>query len=226
MTVLNHNCLPWVMRIQTTLLHVLLSCMVFSFYTATAQRSDFIVKKTGDTVYVEKVILKYDCIKVKNFNEKTKYTFDEIQSFYVSDKKCHYEKIKFTYKKTSAEKRSDFFFIRLTNGKVKLYQNNGVSYGATFNIAAGMQFGAGLSPISATKNITFYIAILDAVPELLSEDAPLQLTNEVYEILKEYLYGNPEIEKKLEQHSNEKPLAKKEKIINLINEYNTWVKSK
>ena len=98
MTVLNHNCLPWVMRIQTTLLHVLLSCMVFSFYTATAQRSDFIVKKTGDTVYVEKVILKYDCIKVKNFNEKTKYTFDEIQSFYVSDKKCHYEKIKFTYK--------------------------------------------------------------------------------------------------------------------------------
>jgi hypothetical protein len=86
MTVLQHNCLPLLKRIQKTILQVLLGCVVFSCYTATAQRSDFIVKKTGDTVYVEKVTLKYDVIKVKNYSEKTKYTYDEITSFYDYDK--------------------------------------------------------------------------------------------------------------------------------------------
>lgn len=200
--------------------------MVFSCYTATAQRSYFIVKKTGDTVYVEKVTLKYDVIKVKNYSEKTKYTYDEITSFYDYDKKYHYEKVKFPYKKTLEESRSEFFLIRLTNGKVKLYLNDGISYASSYNSLSGLQTAPGLPGIISSRNSTYYIAIYDAKPELISEDEPLKLTSEVYEILKVYLYGNSEIEKKLEQLSNEKPLVKKEKIINIINEYNAWVKSK
>jgi hypothetical protein len=124
------------------------------------------------------------------------------------------------------ESRSEFFLIRLTHGKVKLYLNDGISYASSYNSLSGLQTAPGLPGIISSRNSTYYIAIYDAKPELISEDEPLKLTSEVYEILKVYLYGNSEIEKKLEQLSNEKPLVKKEKIINIINEYNAWVKSK
>ena len=44
-------------------------------------------------------------------------------------------------------------------------------------------------------------------------------------MLKIYLYGNIEIEKKLDNLFLSKPTAKEKQIIDLINEYNIWVKS-
>lgn len=226
MRILHRKRITLVTPIKKSSMLLLIGFAIFHFYTATAQRSDFIVKKTGDTVYVEKVTLKYDVIKVKNYSEKAKYRYDEITSFYDYDKKCHYEKVTIPYKKTLAEPRSEFFLIRLTKGKVKLYLNDGLSYYSSYDAITGKQNVPGLPGIIAGKNSSYYIAIFDAKPELLSEDENLKLTSEVYEILKMYLYGNPEIEKKLEHLSNEKPLAKKEKIITLINDYNAWVQSK
>jgi hypothetical protein len=47
----------------------------------------------------------------------------------------------------------------------------------------------------------------------------------VYEVLKLYLYGNEDIAVKLDNLFNSKPIAKEKQIIELIDEYNLWVKS-
>ena len=195
--------------------------IIVSVNYSIAQKTDFIVKSNNDTIYVDKINLKFDFIKVKVNGENKKYGFTEIKSFYDSKKKFHYEKAPSPFEIHKEYTDGKFFLHRLTNGKVKLfnYYVKGQSIG---NIPTSIP---GLSVSFNNSKDSNYIAINDSKLELINSNRNLKLTKEVYEILKAYLYGNNEIENRLDKLFLSNPIAKEESIIDLVNEYNIWVKS-
>lgn len=138
------------------------------------------------------------------------------------------------------EKRIEYkFFNRLTVGRVKLFTD-----GLIYNTLSSS--GNPPVPLSLSHNDkSYYISIYDSKLELIDyekesklsydingnfqhyyDDNGLKMTKNVYELLKIYLNGNDEIENKLEKLFLSKPKANEEQIIDLINEYNSWVEIK
>ena len=204
-----------------------------------AQTSDFIVTNSFDTISVEKVSVTDHNVKTVINGKKNKYNIDEIISYYISKENKNYERVKnpqadkikakqidrYDYRALETahiddyEKRIEYkFFHRLTDGKVKLFKKvvtlpaSGDAYHGNFQ--------------SSYKDVTYYISVYDSKLELINERQGLELTEELYELLKVYLYGNDEIGNKLEKLFLSKPKANEEQIIDLINEYNRWVATK
>jgi hypothetical protein len=212
-----------------------------------AQTSDFIVSASQDTIYVDKINVTDFEVKTKTSDKKKKYNIDEIISYYISEENKHYERIAPEKKEVKEpdkydrrnenlyseeyESRIKYKFIqRLTEGKIKLFAE--VFRGASPVTGAPGQ--PGFIPSAPNENKIYYISIYDSRLELIKNKAGLkifdfskglELNKEVYEILKIYLYGNNEINVKLNNLFISKPIAKEKQIIDLINEYNIWAKS-
>jgi hypothetical protein len=204
-----------------------------------AQQSDFIVTNSLDTIYVEKISTTDDKVKTVLNGKKNKYNMDEIISYYISTDNKHYERVKnpladklkakqidrYDYRALETahideyEKRIEYkYFHRLTEGKVKLFKKV-----VTFP-ASGDAYHGNFQ--SSYDDVTYYISIYDSKLELINPNQGLELTEEFYELLKIYLHGIDEIQNKLEKLFLSKPKANKKQIIDLINEYNSWVETK
>ncbi len=220
------------------------------FLKINAQKSDFIVTASFDTIYVDKINLTDFKVKTKTGDKKKNYNNDEIISYYNSLENMYYERItnqiekkefkesdRYDYKRMENlhieeyENRLKYKFIqRLTEGKIKLFCEVSKQ---TF-LGTGIPGGPNYSPASHYENKVYYISIYDSKLELINNKAELKLFNnsvdlelnkEVYEILKIYLYENNEISIKLDNLFKEKPIAKERQIVDLVNDYNIWVKS-
>lgn len=212
---------------------ILMTIMICSY--CNAQTSDFIVTTSNDTIYVDKITLTDFEIKTKKAKKKKKYNLDLINSFYLSKEKKYFERIllekkeikdtdKYDYRRNENlyleeyQSRIKYKFIeRLTTGKVKLF----------IEILNEPALGTPNQPnfITTSKNEIYYISIYDSKLELIKTFGKLKLTKDVYELLKLYLHGDDEITKKLDQLMLLNPIANKEQIINLINEYNVKIDS-
>jgi ABC-type antimicrobial peptide transport system permease subunit len=224
----------------------LLAILICSY--CNAQTSDFIVSASRDTIYVDKINVTNFEVKTKTGDKKKKYNIDEIISYYISKENKHYERIspekkepkeadKYDYRRNENlysdeyESRIKYKFLqRLTVGKVKLFAE--VYRGASPGTGSPGQ--AGFVPAAPYENKIYYISIYDSRLELIKNKAGLkifdfskglELNKEVFEILKIYLYGNNEINVKLNNLFISKPIAKEKQIIDLINEYNIWARS-
>ena len=227
----------------------LLAILICSY--CNAQKSDFIVTTSQDTIYVDKINLTDFEVKTKTADKKKKYEIDEVISYYKSKENKYYERIQLEKKEVKEPDKYDYrrnetlylekyenpkkyeFFQRLTVGKVKLFVevikkgNVGIT---GQQIGTPGQFG-NIAPYEDKK---YYISIYDSKLELINNSSKfkifdfskgLELTEEVYEILKIYLYNNKEINDKLDNLFRSKPIAKEKQIIDLINEYNIMAKS-
>lgn len=219
----------------------LIAILICSF--CNAQKSDFIVTTSQDTIYVDKINLTYSEVKTKTADTKKKYNFDDVISYYISKNNKYYERITLEKKEPKTPDRYDRkdenlyskesenqikykFIQRLTIGKVKLF----------IEVIEGVSNGIPGQPgyMAGNYDELYYISICDSKLEPINNNAGLklfdfskglELNKEVYEILKIYLYGNNEIQVKLDNLFSSKPIANEKQIINLINEYNVWAKS-
>lgn len=181
-----------------------------------AQKKDYIVKQNNDTIYVQKVKLKYDEIKVKENGERIKYSFDEIKSFYISSKNECYVRIKSPIPEYLDSSRDNIFLERMTDiGKVNLYKyskyiNTGLSVNGT---------------TVGNKVFSTYIGIDNSRPELIELDSFFgnKLEYEAYTILRLYLNENKEILSKLDSLYQSKHKGMIKRIVEIINEYNKWL---
>lgn len=234
-------------------LHYFIVFALFIYSNCNAQTSNFIVTTSQDTIYVDEINLTDFQVKTKIGDKKKKYKIDEISSYYLSKKNEHYERVIFTKSVVKKPDRYDYrrnedfyiedydnrikynFFQRLTDGKVKLFTEGS----ANTVLNSSPKSPGYMTNTFTSDDIKYYIGIDNSKLELLNEDnnlklpdfdltnydGKLKLTKKVYEILKIYLYSNIEIEKKLNNLFLSKPKAKEKQIIDLINEYNIWVKS-
>jgi hypothetical protein len=206
------------------------------YVNSTAQKADFIVTTTFDTIHVDKITLTDFKIKTKTAEKKKSYQMEEVISYYVSDENIHYERVlnpsekkelpkvdRYDYKRLESLHVEEYknrikykFFQRLTDGKVKLFCE--VLKEAYYDLPSQP------TAFIAEKKV-YYIAIYDAKLELIKFQGEFELNDELYEILKEYLHGNDKIQSKLESLHDAVPRAKEKQIIALINAYNSWVKS-
>ncbi len=222
---------------------ITLLTLLFCSYCG-AQTSDFIVTTAHDTIYVDKVTVTDFGVKTKVAGNKKKYQVDEIIGYYIVQKNEYYERIPVEKKERKAPDRYDYqrnenfyleqykndkqykFIQRLTQGKVKLFCE------VEILSSVGMAGQAGY--LAPSEKRMYYIAIYDSKLEPITKESNfklfdfshgLTLNTAVYEVLKLYLYGNEDIAVKLDNLFNSKPIAKEKQIIELINEYNLWVKS-
>lgn len=218
---------------------------IFCFSQLYAQKSDFIVTKTNDTIYVDKIKKKNDKIIVKKDKKKTKYSSEEIQSYYLSKENEYYEKTisPFVVKDDSYDPKSDrydyrkremsflkekvdnnrvsyTFLKRLTNGKVKLF-----SY--TIKQSRGLMTPSNPNPITGSDT-SYFIALYDSKPERIELDSFFgnKLKYEAYSVLRLYLNENKEILSKLNSLYQSKHKGMIKRILEIINEYNRWLELK
>lgn len=205
-------------------------------YYCNAQYSDFVVTKTNDTIYVDKVSTSDTKVTFKKDGKKEKLDIAEVNSYYDKDKNSHFERVKnpmidkintketnrYDYREQERQHVDDYeksipykFLQRLTSGKVKLFTSG-------INTVMGGGPGTMATPYS---NKQYYIAIYDSKLEPLKTNGDLRLTDDVYEVLKIYLHGNDQILKQLDKLYMSKPKADEKQIAELINAYNLWVKS-
>ena len=225
-------------------------------FSATAQKTDYVVTTSFDTIYVDKITVSDFNIKTTSAGKKKKFTVDEIISYYEAKDNLYFERIanqkeikeitnadRYDYKRMETyhieayDKRVKYQFLeRLTHGKVKLFRE--VAKGMSG--ASGSPGQAGYIPAIGYENKTYSIAIDDAKLEKIKKNCDgqyfkdilksdknncsLELTSELYDLLLLYLYGNNEITTKLNNLYTSKPIAKEKQIVDLINEYNRWVK--
>lgn len=216
-----------------------------------SQSSDFIVTSVYDTIYVDRIDLTDFKVKTKKSNQKKKYNIEEIVSYFISKENKYYERItnqsekkelkeldRYDYKRMENlhieeyDNRIKYKFIqRLTVGKVKLFCEEKKQ---TF-LGSGIPGNPNYTPTSQYEVKNYFISINDSKLELINykprlkfikNSLELELNLEVYEILKIYLYGNNEITNKLYNLFVIKPIANEKQIIDLINEYNIWAKTK
>jgi len=137
------------------------------------------------------------------------------------------------------ENRIKYKFIqRLTNGKVKLFcEELNVTFVGNGRILGEPNYipSSHYEPSSHYVNKKYYISIYDSKLEKINykpgikffkNSVDIELNEDVYEILKIYLYENSEITNKLDNLFVTKPIANEIQIIDLINEYNIWAKTK
>lgn len=215
-----------------------------------SQSSDYIVTSTYDTIYVDRIDVTDFKVKTKKSDQKKKYNIEDIISYYISKENKYYERTanqiekkepkeldRYDYKRMENLHLEEYgnrmkykFIQRLTTGKIKLFCEE----------IKQTMLGSGIpgssnyidSSYYAAKN--YFISIGDSKLEsinykpklkFIKNSLDLELNEEVYEILKIYLYGNNEITVKLDNLFVTKPIAKEKQIIDLINEYNILVKT-
>lgn len=213
-----------------------------------SQSSDFIVTSAYDTIYVDKIDLTDFKVKTKKSNQKKKYNIEDIISYYISKENKYYERItiqiekkefkeldRYDYKRIENLHIEDYvnrinykFYQRLTIGKVKLFCEE---INQTF-VGSGNPSSTNYIPTSQFEAKNYYISIDDSKLELIKykpkffkNSLDLELNEEVYELIKIYLYGKSEITMKLDNLFVTKPIAKEKQIIDLINEYNILVET-
>jgi hypothetical protein len=139
-----------------------------------------------------------------------------------------------------ANRKKYKFIQRLTTGKVKLFREDV----RESSPGMGSPGQPGFTPSTPSDSKIYYISIYDSKLEVIKSKEELSLFNvskgselklfnnssgfelnkEVYDILKIYLYGNNEINVKLDHLFLSKPIAKEKQIVDLINEYNKWAR--
>ena len=206
---------------KNSVLKYVIALFVMHCFVANSQKNSFIVTTTNDTIYVDKVVLKEDKIKVTDNDVTKKYNYDALKSFYTAKDMKHFEKVisppsDNAYIKKVYFKNDYYFLHRLTEGKVKLFS---FSVKGLVMSAASPHMSA---PFSFSDDL-YFISIYDSKLEPIGDHFKLKLTKEVFDILSVYLYGNDEITKELHDLYNTKPTPAKKEIIDLINKYNVWV---
>lgn len=206
---------------KNSVLKYIIALIVINCSAAHSQKNSFIVTTTNDTIYVDKIVLKEDKIKVTDNDVTKKYNYEELKSFYTAKDNKHFEKVisppsADAYIKKVYFKNDYYFLNRLTKGKVKLF---------SFSVKGLVMSAASphmMAPLSFSDDL-YFISIYDSKLEPIGDHFKLKLTKEVFDILSVYLYGNDEITKELHDLYNTKPTPAKKEIIDLINKYNVWV---
>lgn len=216
------------------------------YLNSTAQKSDFIVTTSFDTIYVDKINLTDFKVKTMTSHKKKNYNIDEIISYFDFLENKYFERITNQIEKKEFKESDRYDYKRMENLHIEQYKNS-IKYKYIQRLTVGKikllvdvifedggAIAGQLGYMPSKKNKTYYIAINDSKLELINNSADfklfdfnkgLELNNEVYQILKIYLYGNKEINLKLDYLFASKPIAKEIQIIDLINEYNSWAKS-
>lgn len=194
---------------------LLLGITLLNQLNLNAQEKDYIVKLENDTIYVDKIKLKYDKVKVRENGKNLTYKFDEIKSFYISKKNESYFKVKAPNGHFEGA-RKEIFMIRLTKeGKVNLFKYS--------------ESGGGFSGGIETYKLNF-INIHNARPEKIeisnSSILNKSLDNKSYKQLRDYLHESDETQKKLDNLYLYKHKNLFDKVIILVNEYNEWLTMK
>jgi hypothetical protein len=216
----------------------------FNFY---GQKSDYVVTKSLDTIYVDGISITDFKVKTKLANVKKQFAIDEIKSYFIAADQKHFERVDNTFEKKEPTKIDKYdyrqlenahilayksrvkykFLQRLTLGKVKLFVEEIYHSGSASSIGQ-----AGFVP-STEKN--YFLGIYDSKVEpmnyignntFLKSTVDLTLTKGVYDLLKIYLIGNTEISTALDDLFLSKPIVNEKQIIELINEYNKGVELK
>jgi hypothetical protein len=215
-----------------------------------SQSSDHIVTSTYDTIYVDRIDLTDFKLKTKKSDQKKKYNFEDIISYYISKENKYYERTanqiekkdlqelnRYDYKRLENLYLEDYvkrikykFIQRLTIGKIKLFCEEikqtilGSGIPGSSNYVSTDYYEVKKYLISSNDS---KLELINNKPKLrfIKNSLDLELNAEVYEILKIYLYGHSEITIKLDNLFVTKPIAKEKQIIDLINEYNILVKT-
>lgn len=167
-----------------------------------SQKSYFIVTKSYDTIYVDKIILTDNELKTKTNGKKEKFNLNEIISFYDREENRHYERVKnplkekiqaqkidrYDYRElensyiNDYEKRIEYnFFQRLTDGKVKLFTEGSIyrflnSTPSSSNYMSATQIN-GINNDRTYNAKSYYLTIYDAKLELIY-DAKLNVNSD------------------------------------------------
>ena len=222
------------MNINYLIVIVSLLCL-----SSAAQKSDFIVTSTYDTIYVDKITLTDFKVKTKTAEKRKNYSVEDVISYYVSEENKHFERVlnrsekkvfkdadRYDYKRIEGLHIEDYenrikykFFQRLTDGKVKLFCEI-LEEGGT--VTTGLPYSSG---VLIYETNVYYLSISNTKLERIKYSGKFELNDEVYDILKVYLHGNDKIQSKLESLRDAVPPANEKQIIALINAYNVWIKS-
>lgn len=194
-----------------------------------AQITNYIVTNALDTIRVDKITVTDSKIKTMKSGKKEKYEVDQIISFYDLGENSHFERVKnpkidklsakqtdrYDYRELERQHLDDYektltnkFFKRLTTGKVKLFTNGSIRHFVTSSPSASYAIST-----TSSNNKSYYISIYDSKPELIKDNEYLELNEELYELLKVYLYGNDEISKRLDKLFLSKPVAKEQQVV-------------
>jgi hypothetical protein len=73
----------------------------FNFY---GQKSDYVVTKSLDTIYVDGISITDFKVKTKLANVKKQYAIDEIKSYFIAADQKHFERVDNTFEKKEATK--------------------------------------------------------------------------------------------------------------------------
>ena len=92
--------------------------ILFFCVKSNAQKSDFIVTYSKDTIYGDKIWESGNTVKVKKNRKKTKFPLDDVKIRYDSKDNSYYEKITNPFHFITEDK---IFMERLTNGKIELF---------------------------------------------------------------------------------------------------------
>jgi hypothetical protein len=180
-----------------------------------AQKSSYVVTSTNDTVFVDKVNILNNKVKVVVDKNRSTYSYDQVMATFDFKKEKHFEKISPAFVEYKRITGNTFFAERLTVGKVRIYKyltNQGRS------LPIGNQ---GSMTVANNSFYTYFIGIEGSRPELLCYNE-LQLTKDDYKILKLYLHSNDNFKKELENLFFEEKKEKENSVIELVNNYNQW----
>jgi hypothetical protein len=103
---------------------VLCITVIFTLFCVKAhsQKSSYVVTTTNDTVFVDKVNILNNKVKIVMEKNRKTYTYDQLIATYDFKKEKHFEKISPAYVKYNETSGNTFFAERLTKGKVKIYK--------------------------------------------------------------------------------------------------------
>ncbi|QVY66845.1 hypothetical protein [Polaribacter sp. Q13] len=178
-------------------LKILLLITIISFcIKSNAQKNDFIVTYSNDTIYVDQVWIKFDNIKVKKDGKKTKFLLEEIKSLYKSKDESYYEKI--DNPNAFSRKREKVFAERLTDGKINFYY---------YHIGDG----------GMTGGYSYYFISKNGRMSQLSNFG----TKSFYKEIKRFINDDKEVLSEL----NSIKKIKMENLIKLIKKYNSKIKN-
>ena len=88
-----------------------------------AQKSDFIVTTSFDTIYVDKINLTDFNIKTKTADKKKTYNKDAIISYYNFSEKKYYERITNQIEKKEFKESDRYDYKRMENLHIEEYEN-------------------------------------------------------------------------------------------------------
>ncbi len=173
----------------------ILIILILIVIQANAQKKDFYVSEKGDTLYVRKVSLNYDHIRIVNDKKRKRVSHKKVKSIFISREKSFYEKVPspFFWDRNNPNKK--VFLIRLTNGKIKIFAD----YDKLGN--------------------DYFISKNNSKLELIYEGWDLKFKGDLPKILKKYISDNQKI---LNEFKLLNKKVKGKEILSLIRRYNNF----